>query len=126
MLLSLVFVFGCASTPPVALEPECDRKVFNGHKDEIEPFVCLGETLEWGDMTFRLLAEAVEPTNEALIAFFDHTGDCVIDAVGIYFLYEGAYYFGDVVREQDAYQIIAESEEELGYKILKEVDCLKK
>ena len=100
--------------------------VYNPQTDQVEKFVCLGEMIDWDGMEFKLLAEAVHPETKALIGFFDFSGDCEIDAAGIYFFLEGTYYFKGILSPIDAAIAITETEAELGVEILKEMPCLKK
>ena len=127
ILLLVIFLTGCATVPIQKVETkDCDRLVYNPRTGENEQFICLGETITWSGIDFRLLAEATHPETKAIIAFFDNTGDCEIDAAAIYSFSEGAYYLhGELVIEEAFYKIRA-TEEITGLKLLKQVPCLKK
>lgn len=130
LFLTLLFAFlvlGCATAPIQKVETkECDRMVYNPQTAQVEKFICLGETISWDGMDFKLLAEAVHPETKALIGFFDFSGDREIDVAGMYFLLEGTYYFRGMLSPLDAALAIKETEAEFGIEILKEVSCLKK
>ncbi len=126
LLFVLVLLSGCATTQvQITAEPECDRLVYNHRTGEPEPFICLGETFTWDGTDYVLLAEAIQPKSKAFIGFFDFTGDCEVDAAGIYLFTDGVYYLSGIVDPLEAYVIIERTETEMGVKILKQVDCLK-
>lgn len=129
--LFLAFFFvGCATSPiliPVKIaEESCDRLVYNPRTEKAEAFICLGESMIWDNTEYRLLAEAIHPADSSIAAFFDITGDCEVDAVGMYYLLDGMYYMGSQLEIEMAYWIVSETEKALGMKIMKEVPCLKK
>jgi hypothetical protein len=103
--------------PVKIAEESCDRLVYNPRTEKAEAFICLGESMIWDNTEYRLLAEAIHPADSSIAAFFDITGDCEVDAVGMYYLLDGMYYMG---------RIVSETEKALGMKIMKEVPCLKK
>lgn len=130
LILTLLFAFlvlGCATTQIQKAETgECDRLVYNSETGETEQFVCLGETITQNGTEFKLLAEAVHPETGALIGFFDLTGDCEIDGVGLYTVSDGAYYLRRELPMERALQMIRKTEERMGLELLKQVPCLKK
>lgn len=125
-LLLVLLIIGCATTPVQVAESECDRLVYNPRTGESEPFICLGETFTWDGTDYKLLAEAIQPESKAFIGFFDYSGDCEVNAAGIYLLADGVYYLSGIVNPLEAYIIIERTEAEMGVKILKQVPCLKK
>jgi hypothetical protein len=120
LILLLAFgLLGCFDTQVKENKPVCDRQIFNPVAGEIETFICLGETIEWEGDKFHLLAEAVHPESNALIAFFGLTEKCEVDVVGIYLSYEGVYYMNGILSPAEAYEIITNTEAELETELLK-------
>lgn len=126
ILLFAFLVLGCATTMQKAETKECDRMVYNPKAGELEEFVCLGGSLNLNGTVYKLLAEAVHPGTKALMALFDITGDCEVDAVGLYAVSNGAYYFRRGLPIEKALQLIRATEERTGMELLKQVPCLKK
>lgn len=125
ILLLSFLIIGCASAPVQIAGPECDRMVYNPRTGEFDILICLGETITWDGIEYRLLAEAIHPESKTLIAFFDSTGDCEIDGVGIYIFSEGIYYLRGEAPIEEALQKIRRTEEATGLELLKQVTCLK-